>query len=164
MGISSSSNAHNFVKNLIWTSFYSPFWKSWADLSFAPTFRVWRQILFFVLAHSIKASVQYFQEFPSSHSWPFIGIQSTISGTKFSTTKFSGTSSIRIHIHVTPPVGIDLHTKFSILYSAVLNFSTMYSRSKFRSTRVPRYLGTRVLNLVQLDLTTAPVIFLKMIF
>ena len=89
-----------------------------------------------------------------------MAIQSTISGTKFSTTKFSG-----IRIHITPPVGIDLHSKFSILYSAVLNFSTMYSRSKFRSTRVPRYLGTRVLNLVQLDLTsttsTAPVIFFK---
>ena len=46
MGISTFSNAHNFVKNLVWTSFYSPFWSSWADLSFAPTFRVWRQILF----------------------------------------------------------------------------------------------------------------------
>ncbi len=46
MGLSSFSNAHNFVKNLVWTSFYSPFWSSWADLSFAPTFRVWRQILF----------------------------------------------------------------------------------------------------------------------
>lgn len=51
------SNAHNFVKNLVWTSFYSPFWSSWADLSFAPTFRVWRQILIFLLALSIKATV-----------------------------------------------------------------------------------------------------------
>ena len=57
MGLSSFSNAHNFVKNLVWTSFYSPFWSSWADLSFAPTFRVWRQILFFLLARSIKATV-----------------------------------------------------------------------------------------------------------
>ena len=57
MGISSFSNAHNFVKNLVWTSFYSPFWSSWADLSFAPTFRVWRQILFFLLARLIKATV-----------------------------------------------------------------------------------------------------------
>ena len=57
MGISTFSNAHNFVKNLVWTSFYSPFWSSWADLSFAPTFRVWRQILFFLLALSVKATV-----------------------------------------------------------------------------------------------------------
>ena len=57
MGISTFSNAHNFVKNLVWTSFYSPFWSSWADLSFAPTFRVWRQILFFQLVESVKATV-----------------------------------------------------------------------------------------------------------
>ena len=57
MGISTFSNAHNFVKNLVWTSFYNPFWISWADLSFAPTFRVWRQILIFLLALSIKATV-----------------------------------------------------------------------------------------------------------
>jgi hypothetical protein len=25
MGLASFSNAHNFVKNLVWTSFYSPF-------------------------------------------------------------------------------------------------------------------------------------------
>jgi hypothetical protein len=57
MEVSSFSNAHNFVKNLVWTSFYSPFWSSWADLSFAPTFRVWRQIHFFLLALLIKATV-----------------------------------------------------------------------------------------------------------
>ena len=57
MGLSSFSNAHNFVKNLVWTSFYSPFWSSWADLSFAPTFRVWRQILF-LLEFSVKATVE----------------------------------------------------------------------------------------------------------
>jgi hypothetical protein len=37
MGISTVSNAHNFVKNLVCTSFYSPFWSSLADLSFAPS-------------------------------------------------------------------------------------------------------------------------------
>jgi hypothetical protein len=57
MGLYSFSNAHNFVKNLVWTSLYSKFWSSWADLSFAPTFRVWRQILFFLLALSVKATV-----------------------------------------------------------------------------------------------------------
>ena len=54
---STFSNAHNFVKNLVWTSFYSPFWSPWADLSFAPTFRVWRQILVFQLVESVKATV-----------------------------------------------------------------------------------------------------------
>jgi hypothetical protein len=57
IGISTFSNAHNFVKNLVWTSFYSQFWNSWADLSFAPTFRVWRQILFFLLALLVKDTV-----------------------------------------------------------------------------------------------------------
>ena len=38
--ISTYSNGHTSVKKLVWTSFYSPFWSSWADLSFAPTFRV----------------------------------------------------------------------------------------------------------------------------
>ena len=62
MEISTFSNAHNFVKNLVWTSFYSPFWSSWADLSFAPTFRVWRQILFSASAlnqvHSTSTSTR----------------------------------------------------------------------------------------------------------
>jgi hypothetical protein len=54
--ISTFSNAHNFVKNLVWTSFYNPFWGSWADLSFAPTFSVWRKILFSASGY-IKATV-----------------------------------------------------------------------------------------------------------
>jgi hypothetical protein len=32
-------------KKLVRTSVYRSFWRSWADLSFAPTFGVWRQIL-----------------------------------------------------------------------------------------------------------------------
>jgi hypothetical protein len=46
MVISTYSNGHISLKNLIWTSSYSPFWSSWSDLSFAPFFRVWRHILF----------------------------------------------------------------------------------------------------------------------
>ena len=39
-----SFNGHTTVKTLVWTLFYSSFWSSWADLSFAPIFRVWSRL------------------------------------------------------------------------------------------------------------------------
>ena len=64
--VSIFSNAHNFVKNLIWTSFYSPFWGSWADLSFAPNFRVWRQMFFFSAGGVDQGHSTHTQDLPRS--------------------------------------------------------------------------------------------------
>ena len=103
MGISTYSNGHSSLKKLIWTSFYIPFWSCWADLSFAPIFRVCRQILFSASGVDQGYSNTKF----SSKIWEKCGVVFAVTANRgfFFNQNWVGTasSSIRTRIAICSP-------------------------------------------------------------